>query len=216
MIYDTVLRFVFNQKWSDVVVHWEMSNRFNWKEGAKCFTFSSIVMLISIQFEFKMDVQKIAPSNSTPTTWGLNSSATAINHLVLAPQPWWPCSTKAGPTAGRQVTLVWHSDLGSKALGKDFQQRRQQWLVPSWAFPRPWPAALASARALLHRVSPLANCKVRPRAKLWPKVLLRLQLNLCIAMTFQALQAQENLIESRLTWPQWNRKCTETTQPVFY
>ena len=191
-----------------------MSNRFNWKEGAKCFTFSSIVMLISIQFEFKMDVQKIAPSNSTPTTWGLNSSATAINHLVLAPQPWWPCSTKAG-RAGRQVTLVWHSDLGSKALGKDFQQRRWS-LVPSWAFPRPWPAALASARALLHRVSPLANCKVRPRAKLWPKGLLRLQLNLSIAMTFQALQAQENLIESRLTWPQWNRKCTETSQPVFY
>ena len=138
-----------------------MSNRFNWKEGAKCFTFSFIVMLISIQFEFKMDVQKIAPSNSTPTTWGLNSSATAINHLVLAPQPWWPCSTKAGPTAGCQVTLVWHSDLGSKALGKDFQQRR--WF-PRELFPdpdpQPWPALEPCSIAFL--LSPIAKSDPGP------------------------------------------------------
>ena len=119
-------------------------------------------MLISIQFEFKMDVQKIAPSNSTPTTWGLNSSATAINHLVLAPSLGDHVAPRLVAQAARSPwfdTLTW----AAKPWAKTFSSAAGRWF-PRELFPdpdpQPWPALEPCSIAFL--LSPIAKSDPGP------------------------------------------------------
>ena len=143
------------------------------------------------------------------------SSATTINHPAFVLQP------KSDHAAPRLVAPghlgLTHTAPTTPQCSKDFQQEQEQEgrAGSSWAQlfldpdPQPWRCPSLVSPLLL------ANCKVRRwRGQAGQRVLLGLQHNLSIALTFEALQTQEPflhafywlLLNVTSMWPQCLRK----------